>query len=300
MGTLTAANPAGQPYGYNLSYRAVLPEGISYVPGSGHASTWDAGTRDDRQRASDRPDDADLVQRRRPLPASSNALTFQVAHSTTHFTIGGGYTVQAGAYISEAARYVPKFSAAGTPEGPSSTSFTGFATGSAVSTITALQIAQSEESPEGEILRADSSVHGSIVNRAAISGANFSTVHAHATTTVRGGAHPRREAVSWADRRRARGERARGGVRGECARGCLRVLAVALVAHVLYRTFARSAPRARASRRGLVPAVSRWAPRRCCSCSPAEAGPKGRDGSACCSTSGPTGPRCGWTRTTLC
>src|ERR1700722_11867168 len=37
--TLTAANPSGQPYGYNLSSRAVLPEGISYVPGSGHAST---------------------------------------------------------------------------------------------------------------------------------------------------------------------------------------------------------------------------------------------------------------------
>src|ERR671914_2724185 len=32
--TLRAANPAGQPYGYNLSFRDVLPEGVSYVPGS--------------------------------------------------------------------------------------------------------------------------------------------------------------------------------------------------------------------------------------------------------------------------
>jgi hypothetical protein len=32
----------------------------------------------------------------------------------------------------------------------------------------------------------------------------------------------------------------------------------AWVAHVIYRTFARAAPDARASRRGLVPAVSRW------------------------------------------
>ncbi len=32
--TLEAANPTGQPYGYNLSYRAVLPEGVAYVPGS--------------------------------------------------------------------------------------------------------------------------------------------------------------------------------------------------------------------------------------------------------------------------
>src|SRR5437870_452156 len=35
---LNAANPAEQPYGYNLSYRAVLPEGISYVSGSSKAN----------------------------------------------------------------------------------------------------------------------------------------------------------------------------------------------------------------------------------------------------------------------
>src|SRR5918999_940108 len=32
--TLRVANPSGQPYGYNLSLRDVLPAGISYVPGS--------------------------------------------------------------------------------------------------------------------------------------------------------------------------------------------------------------------------------------------------------------------------
>ncbi len=32
--TLEASNPTGEPYGYNLSYRAVLPEGVAYVPGS--------------------------------------------------------------------------------------------------------------------------------------------------------------------------------------------------------------------------------------------------------------------------
>ena len=151
--TLTAANPSGQPYGYNLSYRAVLPEGISYVPGSGHAST---GALEPATIANEPATGQTTLIWSNVVdlaPASSNALTFQVAHSTTHFTIGDGYTVQAGAYIAEAARYVPKFSATGAPEGPSSTSFTGFATGSAVSTLTALQIAQAEESPEGEILR---------------------------------------------------------------------------------------------------------------------------------------------------
>jgi fimbrial isopeptide formation D2 family protein/uncharacterized repeat protein (TIGR01451 family) len=151
--TLTAANPSGQPYGYNLSYRAVLPEGISYVPGSGHASTGAL----EPQTLANEPEAGkttliwsnvvDLA------PASSNALSFQVAHSTTHFTVGSGYTVQAGAYIAEAPRYVPKFSPTGAPEGPSPTSFTGSAAGSAISTLTALQVSQAEESPEGEILR---------------------------------------------------------------------------------------------------------------------------------------------------
>jgi large repetitive protein len=151
--TLTAANPSGQPYGYNVSYRAILPEGISYVAGSGQAST---GALEPKVIANE-PEHgettliwsnvADLA------PASSNVLTFQVAHSTSHYTVGDSYKVEAGAYISEAARYVPQFNSEGKPEGPSSTSFTGYATGSKSSTLTALQVSQAEESPEGEILR---------------------------------------------------------------------------------------------------------------------------------------------------
>ena len=151
--TLTAANPSGQPYGYNVSYRAVLPEGISYVAGSGQAST---GALEPKTVANE-PEHgettliwsnvADLA------PASSNVLTFQVAHSTSHYAVGSSYKVEAGAYIAEAARYVPQFNAEGKPEGPSSTSFTGYATGSKSSTLTAIQVSQTEESPEGEILR---------------------------------------------------------------------------------------------------------------------------------------------------
>ncbi len=86
-------------------------------------------------------------------PGSSNALSFEVKQTTSHFTIGARYGVEAGAYVAEQARYLPKFSAAGAPEGPSSTSFTGYASGSATTTITALQITQAEESPKAEILR---------------------------------------------------------------------------------------------------------------------------------------------------
>jgi len=151
--TLTATNPPSQPYGYNLSYRAVLPEGVSYVAGSGHSS---AGALEPQAIANEPASGkttliwsnvADLS------PGSSNALSFQVKPSTSHFTIGNSYAVEAGAYVSEQPRYLPKFSAAGAPEGPSSTSYTGYATGSATTTITALQITQAEESAGGKILR---------------------------------------------------------------------------------------------------------------------------------------------------
>jgi len=152
--TLTAENPAKQPYGYNLSYRAVLPESISYVAGSGHSA---AGALEPQTIVGEpEPGKTTLIFANVSdlSPASSNAFSFQVKHSTLHYTVGNSYTVEAGAYIAEAARYLPKFSGAtGAPEGPSPTSFTGFATGSATTTITALEIKQAEESPEGEILR---------------------------------------------------------------------------------------------------------------------------------------------------
>lgn len=151
--TLTASNPGAQPYGYNLSYRAVLPEGISYVAASAHTS---AGAVEPKTIANE-PEKgkttliwsnvSDLS------PGSSNALSFEVKQSTPHFTIGAKFTVEGGAYVAEQARYLPKFSATGAPEGPSSTSYSGFAVGSATSTITALKITQAEESPQGQILR---------------------------------------------------------------------------------------------------------------------------------------------------
>ena len=37
--SLTAHNPAGEPYGYNLSFRAVLPKGVKFEKGSATNST---------------------------------------------------------------------------------------------------------------------------------------------------------------------------------------------------------------------------------------------------------------------
>jgi uncharacterized repeat protein (TIGR01451 family)/fimbrial isopeptide formation D2 family protein len=152
--TLSASNPAGQPYGYNLSYRAVLPTGIAYLAGSTHVG---AGAAADPKTIANEPKTGETTLIWSNVgdlsPASHNTLTFEVSHSSATYSVGSSYTVAAGAYIASEPRYLPKFKASGEPEGPSSTSFTGSATGSAKTTLSALAITQSEPSPEGEILR---------------------------------------------------------------------------------------------------------------------------------------------------
>jgi hypothetical protein len=51
--TLTASNPTGQPWGYNLTYEAVLPVGISYVSSGSGVPTppcWPTSRRRARRR----------------------------------------------------------------------------------------------------------------------------------------------------------------------------------------------------------------------------------------------------------
>ncbi len=151
--SLTAANPAGQPTGYNLSFQEVLPVGVSYVAGSSPIAPRiinNAPTTGKTTLIFDNVSDLS--------PGSSYTLSFKVRHSTvTPFGVGTTYTDTAGAYINSDPRYVPKFNATtGVPIGPQADSYTGYATGPAggtQTTITAVQIAKSEPSPEGEILR---------------------------------------------------------------------------------------------------------------------------------------------------
>jgi hypothetical protein len=153
--TFTAANPGAQPYGYNLSYRAVLPKNVSFVGGS-------------TQLGSGQPAPAPTVVANHPAsgettliwsnvgdlsPGSSSTLSFQVTPSTASLPVGSAFKVEGGAYIASQPRFLPKFSAAGVPQGPGSESFTGDATGETTTRITAIEVAQEEGSPEGEILR---------------------------------------------------------------------------------------------------------------------------------------------------
>ena len=147
---LTASDPSGQPYGYNLGYRTVLPEGVSYVEGSASS----AGVPLTPQTIHNEPEKGKTTLLWSNVsdlsPESHNVLNFKVSHSTEHFAIGSIFTISAGAYINSQARNVPKFSSTGTPE---VSSYTGDATASGSTKITALEISQSESSPNGEILR---------------------------------------------------------------------------------------------------------------------------------------------------
>ena len=141
---LRVSNPAGQPYGYNLSFRDVLPAGVSYVPGSAPvqprviANAPAAG-----QTTLIFENVSDLS------PGSTYTLNYKVRHDTGTFAIGQSYTNQAGAYVNDDPRFVPDFAANGTPSGD----FTGSATDSATTQIAAIEILKDEPSPEGELLR---------------------------------------------------------------------------------------------------------------------------------------------------
>src|ERR671914_546332 len=142
--TLRAANPAGQPYGYNLSFRDVLPAGVSYVPGSAPV---------DPRVIQDAPGTGQttlIFENVSDLsPGSSYSLDYEVRHDTAEYGIGDSYLNQAGAYINEDPRFVPDFAADGTPLGD----FTGSATDTASTQISAIEIEKGEPSPEGELLR---------------------------------------------------------------------------------------------------------------------------------------------------
>ncbi len=154
---LTASIPAGQPKGYNLAFRAVLPDGTSYVPGS-------AGSLDgEPQILHNAPATGkttliwenvdDLV------PRSSHTLSFKVAYndtsssSTPIYDVGDPIPIDSGAYISTEPRDETDFDGSGNPVGPGSGTYTGKAEQSTITQLTAIKVDKSEPHPEGEIPR---------------------------------------------------------------------------------------------------------------------------------------------------
>ncbi|MEN3279136.1 MAG: hypothetical protein V7607_276 [Solirubrobacteraceae bacterium] len=140
---LTATNPVGQPPGYNLSFRAVLPVGVTYVPGSGPAgvpATVIANQPAAGQQTVIFQNVSDLS------PNSSYDLTFKVAHNPAQVAVGSTITVQGAAYLNTDARSVPQFSPTGVPNG---STYTG--TASASQDVKLLPFRVFREAPDDQL-----------------------------------------------------------------------------------------------------------------------------------------------------
>ncbi|HET6505589.1 MAG TPA: isopeptide-forming domain-containing fimbrial protein [Baekduia sp.] len=148
--TVTATNPPGT-YGYNLSFRVVLPAGVSYAGGASVAP----------QVVADKP----LVGQTTLIfsnvsdlsPNSSRALDFTIAYDHATYDVGDTFGVLGQAFVNDDPRFVPKFDPATGAAGGGATGTAGTAgTGGTVigaQKINAIKVTKDEPSAEGEILR---------------------------------------------------------------------------------------------------------------------------------------------------
>jgi uncharacterized repeat protein (TIGR01451 family)/fimbrial isopeptide formation D2 family protein len=144
---VSATNPKTEPYGYNLSFRAVLPEGVSYAGGAPVAP----------QEIADAPNDGEttlIFENVSDLsPGATKEFSFDLQYSQTTFDAGDSFPVKVQAFVNEDPRYIPKFNAEGIPQ-DEPTSFTGFTQElSGTQTLKAIQVEIEEPSREGEIIR---------------------------------------------------------------------------------------------------------------------------------------------------
>jgi large repetitive protein len=141
--SMTAANPAGQPPGYNLSFRDVLPAGVSYAAGSSRIDGQDI----EPQVIANAPAAGQTTliwSNVSDLSASSsNTVSYRVSPSSGSYAIASNYTESQSAYVNSNARYVPQFDALGNPVADA-TSYTGSAATSGTTTVTGISVSMSD------------------------------------------------------------------------------------------------------------------------------------------------------------
>lgn len=150
--SLVATNPASNPdaaFEYNVSFRDVLPVGVTYVSGSTSPASFgepqvftDAGT---GQQTLVWSNVADLAV------GAEVRLDFRATVDPTLHPVGDSVTNTANVYANSDPRFVPRFNASGVVV---PTSYTQSATDSSTATaVSAIQVTKNEPSPEGELLR---------------------------------------------------------------------------------------------------------------------------------------------------
>jgi uncharacterized repeat protein (TIGR01451 family)/fimbrial isopeptide formation D2 family protein len=144
--TLSAGNPSSE-YGYNLSFRVVLPAGVSYTGGAPVAPTQIADAPNTGETTLIFSNVSDLS------PGSTKAITLDLAASPALYDAGDSFPVKAQAFVNKDPRYIPKFDAEGQPqiEEVSATGYTPEVSGT--ETLKAIDVNLTEPSAEGEILR---------------------------------------------------------------------------------------------------------------------------------------------------
>ena len=142
--SVTASLPNGEPKGYNLSFRVVLPAGISYAGGAEFSPQIISNAPSAGKTTLIFSNVSDLVAN------SQQAVSFNVNHNPALYEVGQTYQIQYEAFVNSDPRILPAFSAAGVAL---PASYTGSAASSTISKINAIKITKSEPSREGEILR---------------------------------------------------------------------------------------------------------------------------------------------------
>ena len=147
-------------WGYNLSFRDVLPPGVSYVAGS--ASLGGEPTVLANQPSAGRTtllweNVADLA------PQNTVTLSYEVRHESSPangidcngsvLCVGESYTNTAGAFVNSDPRFVPDFNPTTGVPITGTNSFTGSDTDEATTKVVPFTLKKSEPSPEGELLR---------------------------------------------------------------------------------------------------------------------------------------------------
>ncbi|MDQ2699924.1 MAG: hypothetical protein M3Y23_01200, partial [Actinomycetota bacterium] len=142
--TVTASLGDSQPKGYNLSFRVVLPKGITYGGGSAVAPQAISNAPVAGKTTLIFSNVSDLVAN------SQQALSFKVNHDQAEWEVGEPYDIEYEAFVNSDPRYIPAFDALGKAIPASST---GSSSATTSSKISAIEITKSEPSREGEILR---------------------------------------------------------------------------------------------------------------------------------------------------
>lgn len=133
--SVAASLANGQPKGYNLSFRVVLPAGISYGGGSTITPTSISNAPTTGKTTLIFSNVSDLIAN------STQALNFKVNHDPLVYEVGDSYQIDYQAFVNTDPRLVPSFNSLGVANAPS---YTGSANSSTTTKISAIKITKSE------------------------------------------------------------------------------------------------------------------------------------------------------------